>query len=157
MNDDVVSSLDLGAIELMYLETFLKSGVIISRADFMSNMIGFYQTIITVLIALVALVAGGTYIVIKDSTKLQIRDMTSEKLDEFFGGQDFETLMDKKVAQLEASVAERYEDLQAALERFEEYEARFGPLMAGADSSPDEPDDEAGADRLPAVRAEEVR
>lgn len=106
--------------EQIVFARMVKEKSIISVDDLWSLQVSFYQTIVSVLIALNAVIVGGAFVVIRSSSKEEVIKQSIIQFEEFSRSSDFTKVVQKKAKKELSKINATYEDIFDTIESLSE-------------------------------------
>jgi methyl-accepting chemotaxis protein len=113
---------ELDQYEQIVIARMMKEKSIITVDTLWSLQVSFYQTIISVLIALNAVVVGGAFVVIRSSSKAEVVKQSIVQFEEFSKSNDFTKVVQRKAKKELSKINATYGDMIDALA---EHDARI--------------------------------
>ncbi|MFQ6349753.1 hypothetical protein ACQRBV_11865 [Pseudomonas sp. R11F] len=120
---------ELEPYEQIVIERMIKEKSLISVDTLWSLQVSFYQTMISVLIALNAVIVGGAFVVIRSSSKAEVVKESKAHFDEFSKAGELTRIIEKKakkeLQKLNAIYGDMFDGLSAQEVIVSEHESRI--------------------------------
>ena len=106
---------ELDSYEQLVIERMVREKSLITVDTLWSLQVSFYQTMISVLIALNAVIVGGAFVVIRSSSKAEVVKESKAHFDEFSRAGEFTKIIEKKakkeIQKLNATYGDMFDEL----------------------------------------------
>lgn len=106
---------ELEPYEQIVIERMIKEKSLITVDTLWSLQVSFYQTMISILIALNAVIVGGAFVVIRSSSKAEVVKESKAHFDEFSKAGSFTKIIEKKakkeILKLNATYGDMFDEL----------------------------------------------
>lgn len=106
---------ELDTYEQLVVERMIREKSLITVDTLWSMQVSFYQTMISVLIALNAVIVGGAFVVIRSSSKAEVVKESKAHFDEFSKAGEFSKIIEKKakkeIQKLNATYGDMFDEL----------------------------------------------
>ncbi|MBD9612179.1 hypothetical protein IB245_11755 [Pseudomonas sp. PDM02] len=106
---------ELDQYEQIIVERMIKEKSLITVDTLWSLQVSFYQTIISVLLALNAIIVGGAFVVIRSTSKAEVVKESKIHFDEFSKAGEFTKIIEKKAKKEIQKINATYGDMFDAL------------------------------------------
>jgi methyl-accepting chemotaxis protein len=108
---------ELDSYEQIVIERMIREKSLITVDTLWSLQVSFYQTMISVLIALNAVIVGGAFVVIRSSSKAEVVRESKAHFEEFSKAGEFTKIIEKKakkeIQKLNATYGDMFDELYA--------------------------------------------
>ncbi|MFK0269979.1 hypothetical protein [Pseudomonas asiatica] len=120
---------ELGSYEQIVIERMIREKSLITVDSLWSMQVSFYQTMISVLIALNAAIVGGAFVVIRSSSRAEVVKESKTHFEEFSKAGEFTRIIEKKakkeIQKLDATYGDMFDGLSAQAIIVSEHESRI--------------------------------
>ncbi|GFM61637.1 hypothetical protein PSCICG_27970 [Pseudomonas cichorii] len=113
---------ELDPYEQLVIARMVKEKALISVDSLWSMQVSFYQTMISVLIALNAAIVGGAFVIIRSSSKAEVVKESKAHFDEYCKAGEFTKIIEKRAKKEIVKINATYGDI---LDSLSDHEARI--------------------------------
>ncbi|WP_406820691.1 hypothetical protein ACJA3S_01915 [Pseudomonas sp. KnCO4] len=120
---------ELDSYEQIVIERMIREKSLITVDSLWSMQVSFYQTMISVLIALNAAIVGGAFVVIRSSSKAEVVRESKIHFEEFSKAGEFTRIIERKakkeIQKLDATYGDMFDGLSAQSNIVSDHEGRI--------------------------------